>query len=44
VENAIKHGVRRKREGGRVAVRAKVQENSVLFSVEDNGVGYRTML
>lgn len=39
VENAIRHGLRKKRGGGRVLVKMKYQDNSVLFSVEDNGVG-----
>ena len=39
VENAIKHGLRRKREGGCVVVKMERQEGSVQFSVEDNGVG-----
>jgi sensor histidine kinase YesM len=39
VENAIKHGLRKKREGGRVTVSVKPNENSMLFTVEDNGVG-----
>jgi Putative regulator of cell autolysis len=39
VENAIKHGLRKKRDGGCVFVRAEQTENSVIFTVEDNGVG-----
>lgn len=39
VENAIKHGLRRKREGGYVIVSVKQQKNSMVFTVEDNGVG-----
>ncbi|NCC67012.1 MAG: hypothetical protein EOM14_02290 [Clostridia bacterium] len=39
VENAIKHGLRKKREGGRVVVSAIQQENCMVFTVEDNGVG-----
>jgi len=39
VENAIKHGLRKKREGGRVVVSVKQQGNSMVFTVEDNGVG-----
>ncbi len=39
VENAIKHGLRKTREGGRVTVSAKQQERSIEFAVEDNGVG-----
>ncbi len=39
VENAIKHGLRKKREGGRVIVSVKPHDNSMIFIVEDNGVG-----
>lgn len=39
VENAIKHGLRKKRVGGHVIVRAEQAGNSVVFTVEDNGVG-----
>jgi signal transduction histidine kinase len=39
VENAIKHGLRKKRNGGSVMIGVKQQKSSVLFSVEDNGVG-----
>jgi sensor histidine kinase YesM len=39
VENAIKHGLRKTREGGRVAVHVHRSENGVLFTVEDNGAG-----
>lgn len=39
VENAIKHGLRKKREGGRVVVSVKQQEDGMVFAVEDNGVG-----
>jgi sensor histidine kinase YesM len=39
VENAIKHGLRKKREGGRVVVSVKPHDSSMIFAVEDNGVG-----
>lgn len=39
VENAIKHGLRKKREGGCVKIIIKPQETGVYFAVEDNGVG-----
>ncbi|MEA4815468.1 MAG: histidine kinase [Lachnospiraceae bacterium] len=39
VENAIKHGLRKKREGGRVIVFVKQHDNGMVFTVEDNGVG-----
>jgi sensor histidine kinase YesM len=39
VENAIKHGLRKKQQGGHVVVNAKERENCMLFNVEDNGIG-----
>jgi len=39
VENAIKHGLRKRREGGRVVVSAALSEHGVEFLVEDNGIG-----
>lgn len=39
VENAIKHGLRKKREGGRVVVSVKQQGKGMAFTVYDNGVG-----
>ena len=39
VENAIKHGLRKKRQGGRVIVSVKQQEDCMVFTVEDNGAG-----
>ncbi len=41
VENAIYHGIKNKREGGTIVVRAKLNnENEVLLEVEDNGIGF----
>jgi two-component system sensor histidine kinase YesM len=41
VENAIYHGIKNKRQGGTVIVRARRQgEDQVAFEVEDNGVGF----
>jgi two-component system sensor histidine kinase YesM len=41
VENAIYHGIKNKREGGTIIVRAKSNKgNEVLFEVEDNGIGF----
>ena len=40
VENAIKHGLEPKVDGGRVVVRAYQRENSMVISVEDNGLGF----
>jgi sensor histidine kinase YesM len=39
VENAIRHGLRKKRGGGRVTVSITRVENQLQFTVEDNGVG-----
>jgi len=41
VENAIYHGIKNKREGGAVVVRAQQRnENEILLQVEDNGIGF----
>jgi two-component system sensor histidine kinase YesM len=41
VENAIYHGIKNKREGGTIFVRARPNNaNEVLLEVEDNGVGF----
>ena len=40
VENAIKHGLEPKVNGGRVAVRAYKTEDCMVISVEDNGLGF----
>lgn len=40
VENAIEHGVDNKREGrGRISLRACFEEDTIVFSIEDNGPG-----
>lgn len=39
VENAIKHGLRKNREGGRVVVSARRQGSMIVLTVEDNGAG-----
>ncbi|NLO36454.1 MAG: histidine kinase [Clostridiaceae bacterium] len=39
VENAIRHGLRPRRKGGRVVVSLTYDQDQVLFRVEDNGVG-----
>ena len=39
VENAIKHGIRKKREGGTVWIKIHTDESDLVFSVEDNGAG-----
>ncbi|MHC1782174.1 MAG: sensor histidine kinase [Anaerolineaceae bacterium] len=41
VENAIYHGIKNKREGGTIMVRAiKKSEDEILLEVEDNGIGF----
>jgi signal transduction histidine kinase len=40
VENAIKHGLEPKPEGGRLTVRAEVQHGKLAVTVADTGVGF----
>ena len=41
VENALYHGIKNKRQGGTIVVRATQRhENEVLLQVEDNGIGF----
>ncbi|MFH1524339.1 MAG: sensor histidine kinase [Chloroflexota bacterium] len=41
VENAIYHGIKNKRQGGTIIVRAKLNNgNEALLEVEDNGIGF----
>jgi two-component system, sensor histidine kinase YesM len=41
VENALYHGIKNKRQGGTITVRAKPKnENEVLLEVEDDGIGF----
>jgi signal transduction histidine kinase len=40
VENAIKHGLEPKPEGGRLSVRAEVQHGKLAVTVADTGVGF----
>ncbi|QXM05200.1 LytS/YhcK type 5TM receptor domain-containing protein [Crassaminicella indica] len=39
VENAIKHGLLPKKNGGRVSITGKKQKNEVIIHIEDDGVG-----
>ena len=39
VENAINHGLKNQKGRKKVIISAKIQENNLLISVEDNGVG-----
>ncbi len=42
VENALYHGIKNKRQGGTITVRAKQSSNDgeILLEVEDNGIGF----
>lgn len=40
VENAVKHGLEEKPEGGSVLIRTEETADSILVTVEDNGVGF----
>jgi two-component system, sensor histidine kinase YesM len=41
VENALYHGIKNKRKGGTIVVRAKQRsEDEILLQVEDNGIGF----
>ncbi|ABF43032.1 periplasmic sensor signal transduction histidine kinase [Candidatus Koribacter versatilis Ellin345] len=40
VENAIKHGVAPRIEGGSIYLRSRVADNRVVIEVEDDGVGF----
>jgi tetratricopeptide (TPR) repeat protein len=39
VENSILHGIRHKKDGGKIEIRLLYNENEILCSVEDNGIG-----
>jgi LytS/YehU family sensor histidine kinase len=43
VENAIKHGLECKAEGGRIKVAAEVAHNKLRVTVSDDGVGFGVM-
>lgn len=41
VENALYHGIKNKRQGGTITIRAKQKnENEILLEVEDDGIGF----
>lgn len=41
VENALYHGIKNKREGGIIVIRAKLKDDKkILLEVEDNGIGF----
>lgn len=39
VENAIYHGIKNKRGGGRIVIRGYEDHNGIVFEVEDDGIG-----
>lgn len=39
VENAIYHGIKMKKEPGRIMIRAELQQEALVFTVADNGLG-----
>lgn len=42
VENAVKHGICRKKEGGTIRIATRCEEQKIYLTVEDNGVGFDT--
>ena len=42
VENAIKHGIRKKAEGGTIIIRTKEEFQNIYIIIEDDGVGFDT--
>ena len=40
VENAIKHGLMEKKEGGTVWIRSRVEKSRIIVEIEDDGVGF----
>ena len=43
VENAIKHGLSSKREGGRLGIVAENQDGALRLTVEDDGIGWNDL-
>lgn len=39
VENALYHGIKNKRGGGRITIRGYRERDGIVFEVEDNGIG-----
>ena len=39
VENALYHGIKNKRGGGKIVIRGRREGNRIVFEVEDNGIG-----
>ncbi len=42
VENSIKHGLRRKKDGGVIVIRTEKRSGDYVIMVEDNGIGFDT--
>lgn len=40
VENAVKHGILKKREGGKILISTKETNDSFIIEVQDNGIGF----
>ena len=40
IENAIKHGVTAKKEGGAIAIRAIIENHNLILEVRDTGAGF----
>lgn len=40
-ENAVRHGILKKEEGGVVTIRSREEDDCFLVQVEDNGIGFR---
>ena len=40
IENAIKHGVTAKKEGGAVSIRARIENQNLILEVRDTGAGF----
>ncbi len=43
VENAIKHGVSKREEGGVVTISSRVEADNIIVEIKDNGIGYNTL-
>ncbi|WP_238915895.1 sensor histidine kinase [Clostridium sp. YIM B02555] len=39
VENAIYHGIKEKRGSGRILIKGEIKENTLIFTISDNGKG-----
>ena len=40
VENAVRHGIRKKKNGGTIVIKSFAMEEEYLVTVEDDGVGF----